>query len=131
MKSRGTRLIFNFLVPPIFGALIVGVPIAIAESGIILSVEGVLDMLGGLAGFIFLALIFMGLQSIIYSLIMEFIILPIATNYFQYVIGSTFLGIIAGLGTFGNREMATVGGVVGMLAGLISYNLVVSNNTDA
>lgn len=74
------------------------------------------------------AYIFMGVQSIVFSLLMEFIVHPNASNCFQYVICSVVLGVLASCVTFDNRGMWVVGGVVGLLTGLISYNLTAENN---
>lgn len=70
--------------------------------------------------FLFIMLVayaFVGIQSLIYSFVMEFVVNPKIANNFTAVLASMVIGAISGvvLGTVG----ATIGLIIGFLLGLM------------
>jgi hypothetical protein len=116
------RLLIGILLPITIGSIIfAGIAFASELKGNInipelpLLVTGLFVM--GLFIFPF-AMIFVGIQSIVYSLLMEFVINPWIKNNFVAIMVSILLGTLSGY-VLKEDLLALIGAIVGLIVGVI------------
>jgi hypothetical protein len=134
-NSVSSRLVIGLFGPAIFGSLMVVVfifvPAGISEG---LSIEMIRIALGGFVILLLGASFFIGLQSFLYTIVMEFIIRPRVRRRGAYLLASCMLGAVSGLAIdviFEDHFYFSIFGLLtGFLTGLILYDKEVhtSNN---
>lgn len=112
VQGRYRRLIIGFLFPPILGALLLSLSFLILGK--------VEFAFGLLIITIPIAIVFTGLQSLIYSVLMEFYILPRINTKSSVIIIASVLGIFSGL-IIGIFLGGFIGGIVGGYVGNYLY----------
>ena len=125
--GRAYRLLLGILAPPIFGSImfLVFALVAQAITGQI-NIDRIFEYLAELHVIIFFALVFVGMQSLVFSFIMEFVVRPKFFGLKYFLLISCVLGILSGsipgvlvddLDLF-----LPVGMLVGGLVGLLIYD---------
>ena len=96
--TRTYRLVVAFIAPPILGSVMF-IMYSLIEGGRTgaINLDLVFKMIGKLPIIIFFAFIFVGLQSVAYSIIMEFAVRPIVRNQKYFILVSCILGFLSGL----------------------------------
>lgn len=113
IKTRLRRLMFSVLTPPVAGGVILAL-IDILQAGTFASYWPTILTI------IFFSYIFMGLQSLVTGLILEFIVLRFASRQYQIVISSALLGTLAGATlAWMSPIFIPTGVIVGLMVGLV------------
>jgi len=98
MKGRNSRLLIAFIAPPIMGSFIlVSHDVLDRISGGHMGGDELLHQLRAMPIAIFFAFLLVGLQSMIYAIVMEFLITPYVTKTSWFVVSSFLLGACLGL----------------------------------
>ena len=125
--NRIGRLLLGLLGPAVIGSFITMVFVfvsAFIKEGP--SIEMFQSVLKGFVIFLVVGTIFIGLQSLVYTIVMEFIVRPKVRMRNAYLIGSCMLGAASGLIVdmiFYDFPFLTVlGAITGLLIGLILYD---------
>lgn len=106
----------GIFLPALVGALILGVSIAVSDWDGNL-IESLTVVFGSLILFFISGLVFVGIQSIIYSFVMEFMVNTFVKNNVIVVAISILLSLLSSL-VFGKGFMLVLGGVVGLVVGV-------------
>ncbi|MEJ2466503.1 MAG: hypothetical protein P8045_12500 [Candidatus Thiodiazotropha sp.] len=112
------RLLIGSLLPLALGSEVVAVMAMISEAKGNITLGMLPAMLVGGMMFFPFALIIMGIQSLVYSLLMEFVVNPFIENKYVVYLASIFLGVMSGC-TLGCGYFALVGAVAGLLSGVV------------
>ena len=121
--NRTGRLLIGLLGPAIISSfLIVVCYFVLAGKKDGLSIEIFPIMIFGFFVSLFTALIFIGLQSLVYTITMEFIIRPKIRNRFIYLFVSCMLGAATSWTIEYNSYFSIFGTIIGFLTGLILYD---------
>lgn len=124
MKSRSLKLLIAFITPPILGSFILvsyDVLLRISEGRF--DNDELLSQLVTMPIAIALAFLLVGFQSVIYAIVMEFLITPYVTKTFWFMISSCLLGAFFGLTLLfifpieATPQLLFTGAVVGFIAG--------------
>jgi hypothetical protein len=107
----------GIFLPAIVGTLIFGVAVAFSNWDGDL-IESYLVVLGSLIAVFIPAMLFVGIQSIIYSFVMEFMVNTFVKNDVIAVVISVLLGLLSAL-VFGSGVMMMVGALVGLIVGIM------------
>ncbi len=125
-SSRFYRLVVGFFSPLIFGSILFSIVIILkkAESGSI-PVDYFIETLSALPKIFVLAMMFVGLQSLTYSIIMEFLVRPRVRKLTYFLLTSCFLGLLSGLIPgiliIALEVFLPIGILAGLFAGLLIY----------
>jgi hypothetical protein len=112
------RLLIGFTLPLAIGSEVFAVLALVSEANGNVTLDMLPAMIIGGVIFFPFALIVMGIQSLVYSLLMEFVINPlISTKSIVYLI-SLFLGVVSSC-TISCGYSALVGAVAGLLSGFV------------
>lgn len=124
MLLRAARLITGFVLPPALGVLLVVLTFWMLEPKIDLDETPEILMLGLYFGFLTV-----GIQSIIYSFLMEFYVRKRITNDWAAIRMSALLGLLAGsplvllgrdvIPSFGGPWMLPYGAFIGVFVGWV------------
>ena len=125
--NRVGRLLVGLLGPAIVGSFVIMVfvffPAAIKEGP---SIELFQTVLKGFVIFSVAGLIFVGFQTFVYTIVMEFIVRPKVRLRSAYLVGSCMLGAASGsivdMIFDGLPFLTIVGTITGLLIGLILYD---------
>ena len=113
-KGRKARIVLGILLPPLFGVIVFLVPTTVDCV-----TQDQNELACGMPRFLVIsAYLLMGLPSIIYSLVMEFVVNSKISSYKICILVSSFLGVAAGMVT-GKLFLVVVGAIVGLLTGMI------------
>ena len=134
--AKTCRLILGFLAPPILGSvlflmLILGLEINAGPT----SIDRVLEYIFGFHLIVFSALIFIGLQSLAYRIIMKFVVRPKIHRLRYFLLVSCILGGFSGLfpGVIVDDLdlFLPMGMLVGIVVGLLIYdkNMAIDRNS--
>ncbi len=125
--ARTYRLLFGIFAPPIFGAILFLIFAFVTETNTsLLNIGRILEYLAQLHVVIFFAFVFVGIQSLAFSLIMEFVVRPKSLGLRYFLLISCILGLLAALvpgvlvddlGLF-----VSVGFLVGTFVGLLIHD---------
>jgi hypothetical protein len=125
--NRVGRLLIGLLGPAIVGSFIIVVYVFVLDgikNG--LSIETFPILLEGFVLFLVAGFFFIGLQSLVYTTVMEFIVRPRARPRNAYLVVSCMLGAASGLVVdviFDDPPFFVIfGTIVGLLTGLILYD---------
>jgi len=125
--NRVGRLLIGLLGPAIIGSFIIVVHVFVSagvKEG--LSIEMSQNVLKGFVLFLLAAPIFIGLQSLVYTIVMEFIVRPKVRLRYVYLVASCILGTASGLVIdviFNDHPfLSIIGTITGLLTGLILYD---------
>jgi hypothetical protein len=103
----------------VFGSIIMTGIVVVSESHGGFDISTLLQsLLGGVFVFFLFAMIFIGIQSIVYSLLMEFVVNPYIKNRFMAVLASVSLGTLSGT-VLNIDSFALIGAAVGLIVGII------------
>ena len=125
LQSRPGRIVTGILMPPLLGSLVFLIPATIDCALNNKNSFGCDAALGSLIG----AFLIMGAPSIIYSVLMEYVLNPKINNSKLLIAASSILGTGAG-GISGFIPMIVIGGVVGFVVGLVlrrNYEIDIAN----
>jgi hypothetical protein len=114
---RALRIIMGIFLPAIVGTLLFGMTVAFSNWDGDL-IESVFALLGSIIIFFIPAMLFVGIQSIIYAFLMEFMVNTFVKNDVIAVVISVLLGLLSAL-VFGSGAMMMVGAVVGLIVGIM------------
>jgi hypothetical protein len=126
-SSRGYRLVVGFILPPVFGAVIV-MAISLVEQlhtrpQQFESINSIVWVLSYFPLMLLGAMIFVGIQSLVYSLVMEFVVRPGVSGRSSFLVAGGFLGFFAALAPANQiaapETFLPIGIVVGVIVGLI------------
>lgn len=109
VQKRPERVLIGFLGP------VLSVPIGFLLNGVMQGLIG--DSIAFFVLSIFFSLVMVGLQSIIYSMLMEYVVNPFIKNNYIAIFISMLMGFCSGYVL--NNTMAFVGVFVGLLFGII------------
>lgn len=113
IKTRLRRLLFSVLMPPVTGGVILAL-IDVWQAGTFANYWTTVLTI------IFFGYVFMGLQSLVTGLILEFIVLRFASRQFQVIISSALLGTLAGATlAWMSPIFILTGAIVGLMVGLV------------
>ena len=125
--NRVGRLLVGLLGPAIVGSFIIMVFVFVSagiKDGP--SIEMLQSVLKGFVVFLVAGLIFIGLQSFVYTIVMEFIVRPKVRLRNAYLVVSCMLGAASGSIVdiiFDDFPFVTIlGAITGLLTGLILYD---------
>ena len=125
--NRVGRLLVGLLGPAIVSSFIIMVFVFVSagiKEG--LSIEIFQSVIKGFVIFLVAGLIFIGLQSLVYTIVMEFIVRPKVRLRNKFLVASCMLGATSGsiVGVIFDDLpfFITVGTVTGLLTGLILYD---------
>jgi hypothetical protein len=107
----------GIFLPAIVGALIFGVAVEFSNWDGDL-IESVFALLGSIIIIFIPAMLFVGIQSIIYAFVMEFMVNTFVKNDVIAVVISVLMGLLSAL-IFGSGAMMMVGAVVGLIVGIM------------
>ena len=133
--NRNGRLLVGLLGPAIIGSFImmvfVFVSAGIKEGP---SIEMFQSVLKGFVVFLVAGSIFIGIQSFVYTIVMEFIVRPRVRLRKAYLVGSCMLGAASGTIVdmiFDDFPFLTIiGTITGLLIGLILYDKDMQSSHD-
>jgi hypothetical protein len=114
---RALRIIMGIFLPAIVATLIFGVSVAFRNWDGDL-IESVFALLGSIIIFFIPAMLFVGIQSIIYAFVMEFMVNTFVKNDVIAVAISVLLGLLSAL-AFGSGVMMMMGALVGLIVGIM------------
>jgi hypothetical protein len=98
MKSRHLKLLIAFISPPILGSFIlVGYDVLLRINEGRFGTGDLLEQLETMPITIFFAFLLVGLQSMIYAILMEFLITPYVPKTCWFIVSSCLLGSCSGL----------------------------------
>jgi hypothetical protein len=112
------RLLIGAILPLSLGSEIVAVMAMVSEAKGNITLDMLPAMLVGGMMFFPFALIIMGIQSLVYSLLMEFVVNPFIETKFVVYLASIFLGVMSGC-TLDCGYFALVGAGAGLLSGVV------------
>lgn len=112
-KTRLRRLLFSLLAPPFSGVLAMLLADAIRAGNFSIQLPLIFAIiLGGYT--------FMGLQSLVAGLIMEFVVLKYAVAQYQILLAGALLGALAGATLYTlTPALIFIGLCVGLLMGMV------------
>ncbi len=111
------RLLAGLILPIYVGTtLVCGVLLVQEAENDVRFLELPVALLGGFIFFPF-GVIYVGVQSVVYTFLMEFLVNPLIKNHVLAVSASVLLGAVSGI-VWGAGWMMLVGAVVGLLTGL-------------
>ncbi|NVJ68595.1 MAG: hypothetical protein HWE16_19050 [Gammaproteobacteria bacterium] len=120
-KDRLARVFIGSILPPVIGVILLAVPGAIIYG---------LDKPRNYLGLILVAYFFMGIQSFLYSVLIEYWITEKFQSKSKVLLASSIMGMICGLTLFAGRvsfnafaTKAALGMLVGLITGLILLKL--------
>ena len=121
MKKRLIRLAIAFFLPAILGAILF-----VSLINVQMLIEGKFLLLSIIYGYMF-----GGIQSLLYALLVEFLLIPSVQNVFHFVLFSSTLGSLAGLSInlilsgldTSTLVFITIGGLVGLVLGSILFTI--------
>ena len=117
-KPRLIRLLGGILLPPLLGALLIFVPVILFNMIATTSTgKNWQDIVSGIFIAILFAYIFAGLQSLVASLLMEFVVNPKARRDGLAVSAGGFFGLLSVLPLASGLVFLPVGLIVGLLVG--------------
>ena len=125
-SSRVYRLLVGFISPPFLGSFLVVVSVQLSELGSEQSLYETLARIPVYTLMVFIgAMLFVGIQAFVYSLVMEFVVRPKVSRRSPYLVVSGLLGCVSALYpglVFAALEMfLPTGFVVGAIVGLLIY----------
>lgn len=114
VKTRTRRLLLSALVPPATGSLVLLLSDLIRVG--VFSIEWSMLVLVLLGSYVF-----MGLQSLVAGLIMEFVVLQYARASYQVIAAGVVLGALAGATLLGmSSALVLTGAGVGLMIGWLN-----------
>ena len=125
--KRTFRLLLGIFAPPVLGSILFLIYVIYTDLKNYPDDFGhVLDSLSELHIIIFFSFFFVGIQAILYSLTMEFIVRPRVRNRMYFVLFSSLLGAASGFVpgvTDGSLDLLLpIGIIVGAAVGLLLYS---------
>lgn len=112
-KTRLRRLLFSLLIPPFTGALAMLLADGIRAGNFSIGLQVIVAII--LGGYIF-----MGIQSLVAGLIMEFVVLKYAVAQYQILIAGALLGALAGATLYTlTPALILIGLCIGLFTGMI------------
>ena len=125
--KRANRILLGFLAPPISGSVLFVIYALVAETNAgPINIDRILEYFSIIHIIIFFAFLFVGIQSLAFSILMEFVVRPKFPKLRYHLLTSCILGFLSGLipGVLVDdlRLFLPAGMLVGILVGLLIYD---------
>ena len=118
-KTRTNRMLVGIFWPSFFGTMFTAVALFVTSVIKHDSNFNIGDFFGMIFFFYVFSLIFMGIQSIVYALVMEFVVAKKTDNFYVFLGVSSLIGFLAGISLVLIDFESVIFPVVGLLTGLI------------
>ena len=126
-RFRAFRLLLGLVAPPILGSILFLILALIRDTSAgLLQIDRLFDYFAQLHVVIFFAFVFVGIQSLAFSLIMEFVVRPGVSGLRYFLLISCLLGLLSGCvpGVLVDDLVSflPVGALVGIIVGFLIYD---------